>query len=317
MTQFERPLKSTTDRAIPIGLRALKLWFSLESRFAPTSAESRAARMFVTPPRHKRRASRHYEATSVSVDLPTQNLDITDRQSGVRVSATTFGDGPLVMLLHGWGGAASDMVPLASAFASAGHRSVVFDMPGHGRSPGRESSLVEFMRAMRAVVGALGMPEIIVGHSFGGSAAVFGITELGFPVRRAVLISPAPGPAYYVDRFTRTIGLPPERAVGMMRRVVERVGRSVESLDALVAARTAAVPAIIFHDPADREVPYEFAVHMADAWTGSRLVPAPSLGHKRILRDPATIAAAVDFAGHSERRCHSDSDRSKESSGSR
>lgn len=256
--------------------------------------------MFVTPPRHKRGLSRHIEATSSINGLSIRSLDLVDRKTGVRIVATTIGDGPLVMLLHGWGGSASDMIPLASAFARAGHRSVVFDMPGHGRSPGRESSLVEFMRAMSAVSGALGVPDIIVGHSFGGSAAVFGITELGLPVRTAVLVSPAPGPAYYVERFSRTIGLPPERAVGMMRRVVERVGRSVESLDALVAARAAAVPAIIFHDPADREVPYEFAVHMADAWTGSLLVPAPTLGHKRILRDPATITAAVDFAQRRE-----------------
>jgi hypothetical protein len=34
---------------------------------------------------------------------------------------------------------------------------------------------------------------------------------------------------------------------------------------------------------------------MRDAWRGSRLVPAPSLGHKRILRDATTIDIAVDF----------------------
>lgn len=207
-----------------------------------------------------------------------------------------MGDGPTAMLVHGWGGSALDMEPAAKAFARAGWRAVTFDMPGHGRSPGRESSLVQFLRAMRAVAGALGAPDVIVGHSFGGAAAVFGITELGLPARGAVLFSPAPGPSYYVDRFMRTVGLPAERTDGMVRHLVERVGRPMESLDALVAARSASVPALIFHDPADREVPFQFAERMRDAWRGSRLVPAPSLGHKRILRDPETIAAAVDFA---------------------
>jgi pimeloyl-ACP methyl ester carboxylesterase len=200
------------------------------------------------------------------------------------------------MLLHGWGGRAADMGPLAGAFARAGYRAVTFDMPGHGRSPGRESSLVEFLRAMQSVTDALGHPDLIVGHSFGGSAAVFGVTELGLLVRGAVLIAPAPGPAYYVDRFVRAVGLPAERASGMLRRVVERVGRSVESLDAVAAARAAKVPALILQDPADREVPWQYAEAMADAWRGSRLLPAPSLGHKRILRDPATIGAAIEFA---------------------
>ena len=246
--------------------------------------------MFVTPPSHKRSSTRAKpirDGSSTEIDLHDGRL---------RVSARTLGSGPTVMLLHGWGGSAADMMATASAFARAGYRSVVFDMPGHGRSAGRQSSLVEFLRAMRIVAGALGAPELVVGHSFGGAAAVFGITELGLPVRGAVLFSPAPGPAYYIDRFARTVGLPAERTDGMMRRVVERVGRTVESLDALVAARGASVPAVIFHDPADREVPFAFAEQMSTAWAGSRLVPTPKLGHKRILRDAATISAAVDFA---------------------
>ena len=224
---------STTDRPVPLPVRALRLWFALESRFSPRTAERRAARMFATPPRQKSRKI----VSGVRSDASTRAYSVELRDGHFRVSATTFGDGPPAMLLHGWGGSANDMLPLAWAFARAGWRSVVFDMPGHGRSPRRESSLVEFLRAMRLVAGALGDPEIIVGHSFGGAAAVFGITELRLPVRAAVLFSPAPGPAYYVDRFVRAVGLPAERTDGMVRQLVERVGRPMESLDALVAAR--------------------------------------------------------------------------------
>ena len=248
--------------------------------------------MFATPPRQKS----HKIVSGVHSSEPTRAYSVHLSDGPFRVSATTFGDGPPAMLLHGWGGSANDMLPLAWAFARAGWRSVVFDMPGHGRSPQRESSLVEFLRAMQLVAGALGNPEIIVGHSFGGAAAVFGITELGLPVRAAVLFSPAPGPAYYVDQFVRAVGLPAERTDGMVRQLVERVGRPMESLDAVVAARSAEVPALIVHDPRDREVSFEFAEQMRDAWRGSRLVPAPSLGHKRILRDATMIDTAVDFA---------------------
>ena len=263
---------------------------------APDSAERRAARMFVTPPRQSggSSTSRGHSRPPVDVGLPTADLVVRSRNHDVAV--TTLGDGPPVMLLHGWGGTATDMMPLAVAYAAAGFRAIVFDMPGHGRSTGRESSLVEFLHAIRAVKRALGSPEVIVGHSFGGAAAIFGITEIGLSVRAAVLVSPAPGPAYYVTRFARAVGLPSARTDGMVRKLVERVGRSLESLDALAAAQHARVPALVFHDPADREVPFEFSTKLTDAWPESRLVEAPSLGHKRILRDPTVIAAAVDFA---------------------
>src|SRR6185436_18040542 len=124
-------MKSTTDRSVPLALQAVRLWFAVESRIAPDSAERRAAKMFVTPPRQKIRASRHNEATT-----PLRAFDVGVRDGSLSISATAMGDGPTVMLLHGWGGTAADMLPAASAFALAGHRAIVFDMPGHGRSPG-------------------------------------------------------------------------------------------------------------------------------------------------------------------------------------
>jgi pimeloyl-ACP methyl ester carboxylesterase len=284
----------TTVRAVSAVRRATRLWFALESRLAPASAERRAARLFVTPPRQQR-AIANKKTLSVLAEH-ARSFELIVRDGAHRIATYTIGDGPVVMLLHGWGGAATDLMPLGGAFARAGYRAVLFDMPGHGRSSGRESSLVEFLRAIRVVASALGAPELVVGHSFGGAAATFAITELGLPARAAVLVAPAPGPGYYVERFTRAVGLPPQRVAGMVRRLVQRVGRPIESLDAIVAARLADVPALILHDPNDREVPWRYASAMSDAWRRSRLLPAPSLGHRRILRDPSTIAAAVGFA---------------------
>jgi len=293
---IKAPRNSTTDRTLPLNVRALRLWFAVEARISPRTAENRAARMFATPPRQTRRSKVKIETHTLPENADSTRTEISVRDTDGEVVATSIGHGPTVMFLHGWGGSAMDMSPLANAFATAGYRSIQFDMPGHGRSTRRESSLVEFLKTIRSIAGALGAPDLIVGHSFGGAAAVFAITELGLPVRGTILISPAPGPAYYVNRFVRALGLPHARTDGMIRQLVQRVGRSLESLDAVVAARDATVPALVFHDPADREVPFEFATRMSEAWRQSRLVPTPSLGHKRILRDPGTIAAAIEFA---------------------
>lgn len=283
--------KSTTDRSVSIQMRALRLWFALESRIAPNSAERRAAKMFATPPRQKKTiaAPSAYDRSNHSA------IDLQISHGDLRISASAIGAGPIAMLIHGWGGTANDMLPAAIALAKSGWRAVVFDMPGHGKSPGKDSSLVHFMRAIRAVWTALGAPHVIVAHSMGGAAAALGIVELGLPARRAILIAPAPGPAYYVDRFVRSVGLPVERTDGIVRNLTRRVGRPMESLDAVVAAQSADVPALIFHDPADRYVPFEYAERIRDAWRGSRLVPTPRLGHKGILRDSTTLASIVEF----------------------
>jgi len=48
---MKAPRNSTTDRTLPLNVRALRLWFAVEARISPRTAENRAARMFATPPR--------------------------------------------------------------------------------------------------------------------------------------------------------------------------------------------------------------------------------------------------------------------------
>jgi pimeloyl-ACP methyl ester carboxylesterase len=50
---------------------------------------------------------------------------------GRDISGFTLGNGDVVLLLHGWGGAATDMSSLADAVADAGYQAVVPNLPGH------------------------------------------------------------------------------------------------------------------------------------------------------------------------------------------
>src|SRR5262245_26773553 len=90
---------STTDRPVPLPVRALRAWFAIESRFSPRTAERRAARMFATPPRQKSR--KIVSGAQSKESTRAYHIDLKDGR--FRVSATTFGDGPPAMLLHGWG----------------------------------------------------------------------------------------------------------------------------------------------------------------------------------------------------------------------
>jgi len=57
--------------------------------------------------------------------------------TGIRRVAWRWGAGPTVVLAHGWGGRAGQMVKMADAIAKSGFQVVVFDGHGHGESPGR------------------------------------------------------------------------------------------------------------------------------------------------------------------------------------
>jgi pimeloyl-ACP methyl ester carboxylesterase len=83
------------------------------------------------------------------------------------------GDGPQLVLLHGYGRSLTDW-DAAAALLTAGHRVLAVDLPGHGGSP-RVSpwTIPAVVRHIADTLDAQGVPEaVVVGHSLGGLVAV-------------------------------------------------------------------------------------------------------------------------------------------------
>ena len=279
------PATARPTRAPGLGLRLLRLWFAATSRVLPTLAERHAARLFLTP---RRRAPRDPEVPG----HPARRLDLV--AAGFRVVAWSWGEGPTVLLVHGWSGRAADLSAMAAALVQSGFRAVAVDLPAHGRSPGRRTSLAEWTRLLPPLAEQLGGVHAVIGHSLGGAATTLAL-EAGLRAHGAVLIAPARGPVEFVDRVRRFLGLPLARRAGMERALVAHVGRELAYFDTARAAASLTQPALVLHDPADPEVPWSHGEALARAWVGSQLVPADGDGHYRILSSPAVVARAVAF----------------------
>jgi hypothetical protein len=63
-------------------------------------------------------------------------------------------------------------------------------------------------------------------------------------------------------------------------------------------------PLLVVHDREDREVPWQDGAGIAAGWPGARLLTTSGLGHRRILRAPAVVAAVAGFLA--ERRVPKD-----------
>jgi pimeloyl-ACP methyl ester carboxylesterase len=150
------------------------------------------------------------------------------------------------------------------------------------------------MRVLPSLADRCGGVHAVVGHSLGAAAVTLAL-KAGLEARRVVLIAPPLGPPHFLARVQRFIGLPAERVPGMERELVAAVGRPIEFFDSARAAASLTQPALIFHDPSDREVPYAHGEAVARAWPGSRLVTMNGAGHFRILSAPELLRQAVEF----------------------
>ena len=96
--------------------------------------------------------------------------------NGIRLRVTEQGDGPLVLLCHGWPELAHSWRHQLPALAEAGYRAVAPDMRGFGGSDAPEDvhfySVLHLAGDMVGLVSALGEREaVIVGHDWGATVA--------------------------------------------------------------------------------------------------------------------------------------------------
>lgn len=94
--------------------------------------------------------------------------------NGIRIFYVEEGDGPLVLLLHGFPQYSYMWRHQLGPLAAAGFRAVAVDMPGYGRSdkPDVDYDVVWVNRCIADLIPALGHDKaIIVGHDWGGFMA--------------------------------------------------------------------------------------------------------------------------------------------------
>lgn len=285
-------------------LRAIRRSFPRLSRVAPSLSAWLAEILFRVPPPRRARLKREERA------LDDGKFSRTPFLAGT-LPTWTWGKGPAVLLVHGWGGHAGRLTPFVSALTEAGFSVVAFDAPGHGIARGRVSSLPEFVAAIRAVAAAQGPFRALIGHSLGAAAAALAVRE-GLAARRLVLLAPPSDLEKYTGRFARIMRIPPTVRDSMKERLEKRFQVRWAELRVSGSWASADVSLLIFHDRRDARVPLRDGVEIVHAWPNARLVRTHGLGHHRILRDEKVISRAVAFlAGRLPRRVVAPAPRSR------
>ena len=288
-------LKKSTIVRNNLEILGLRLGMGLTARLCPGVALDRAEQWFMSPPRHALPAVERDWLARASTEMMILPPQPVPEWSGQRVALHRWGleDASTVLLMHGWGGRATQLWPFISPLLEAGFAVLGLDAPGHGQSEGRMSSLPQFIAALEACIRE---PLAgVIAHSVGGAAAVLAM-DRGLRAERVVLIAPPVDLESYSRRFARFIGLPERLRWTMQERFEHRLQLPWQALDPRpTAARAGDTAALIIHDRGDREVPFEAGMSLADAWPGSQRLVTSHLGHRRIIRSPVVIDAALGF----------------------
>jgi pimeloyl-ACP methyl ester carboxylesterase len=287
--------KSTIVRVyVQVATRSVRALFWVLERVAPGLGARWAERRWFTLPRARPAASPARTGAAGGGTAFEVTVD------GRRVRGRRWGSGPLVYLVHGWGGSARQLDPLVDPLVRAGFSVVSFDAPSHGASdPGaggpRSGTIPEASRALLAVVARHGPAHGVVAHSLGASAAAIALRD-GLRTSRMVLIGPLAHPAPYTHVFAERLGFGERIRPRMVARIERRVGLPMAHFDVPGLARQVATPKLlVVHDRDDQETSWSDGRAIAGAWPGARLLTTDGLGHRRVLRDPEVVTHVVGF----------------------
>lgn len=258
------------------------------ARVAPGFAARWLERVFLTP----QRPNGDVQDLAAVGALP-QQIDYAGRTLRV----WTLGDGPAVLLVHGWSGHAAQYAEIMRQLARAGFRAVAFDAPAHGRSGGDRTNMVDFSGSILAMARAHGPFIAAIAHSFGAPSTILAV-ERGLQVNRLVVIAPPTSLTQFGRLVAHQMGMRPEIGARMQKRIERRIGKNWDELEAELMIKGLGPrlpPLFIVHDKRDREVPWANGATVAAAAPEAKFVTTSGLGHTKILKDDAVIAQIVAF----------------------
>ena len=255
----------------------------------PGAAAQYALKLFSSPQRYQR------PSWEVKLLESAKPLELKSKHiSGLYAHSWGDDGAPKILLVHGWAGRGTQLAAFVEPLVTAGFQVIAFDGPAHGDSPGRKTNIQFFTNVLVILSRELGPFHGVIAHSFGAGATILAL-DRGFATSRAILIASPSNLQRVIDTFSGYLQLKKSVADAMQSQLEEWAGIDMENLDLNSKIPRMTVPAMIVHDPEDREVSFKNAEILNSRWRHSQLLSVPKVGHRRILRAPAVLEAATDF----------------------
>ena len=266
-------------------LTSLRQFNAVTGHVAPALSARVSRRVLMRPRRH---APKPWET---AIGAAAERIHFRFGLSGLRWGER---DAPVVLMLHGWEGRATQFAHFVQPLLERGRQVIALDAPGHGESPGRESNAILFTYALLEAAAEIRNLEAVVGHSMGAGATAYALS-LGLDAERVVLLGGPASLRSVLERYADGVNLQAPARRKFFGLVERHTGVDPNAVDIRKLAGTAAVPALIVHDLRDTMVPFSDGAAIAQAWTGAEFMATEGLGHWRILSDAHVVARVTDF----------------------
>ena len=213
-----------------------------------------------------------------------------------KIQCWKWGEGPLVILAHGWNGRGIQFQPLIDSLIKSNFSVVTFDAPGHGKSEGKSSNYFEFTDALRTLWKYVDQQQVvgIVGHSLGAAAILNFISKEHYN-KKTILIAPALKLRELLFQTFEDHNVPKIVYQNLVQNLELVHGYNIFQDNPAKLIKNMKREILIFHDENDRAVPFSDSNHISELLNNVILKKSSGLGHKRIVNDKSVVDSVVKY----------------------
>lgn len=191
---------------------------------------------------------------------------------------------PAVIVLHGWGGNSSDMLPIGPGLYESGFHALFVDARKHGLSDDEDfMSMPRFAEDLEASIAALlGRDDVagigVIGHSVGAAASIFAASR-NPAIDAVVAVASFAHPA---EMMRENFPFPGPVTRLLLWAIERMIGHQYDDIAPRNRIADVAVPVMLVHGDADSVIPLRDSIDLHKRLPESELVVVPGGTHSEL-----------------------------------
>jgi len=189
------------------------------------------------------------------------------------------GKNKTILLAHGWESNSARWKSLINNLKKQDYNIIAIDAPAHGRSGSKQFNAILYSEFINVAAKKFN-PDIIVGHSVGGMAAIFYQHKYqNIDLEKLVLLGAPSNFSGVFERYVRMMGYNNiiDKQIGKI--VLKKYGHLPDYFSAAEFTKSINTSGLIIHDERDRVIPYQDAINFEQKYKNAQLIRTEGLGH--------------------------------------
>lgn len=239
-------MKEFLNKTIP---KLYGFYFNILALFSKEKSAAVALRVFSIPRKGK--------ITQVNdIFLKTARKQLVGFNEGLFALYHWKGDGPTVLLLHGWESNSYRWKYLIEPLVKRDYNIIAIDAPAHGGTDGIEFTAIKYSQIIKQTI-ALYEPEIVVAHSVGAMATMYQESQEshGF-IKKFVFLGSPNRLEDIMTNYQKLVSFNGSVYNALDKLIVKRFGMAIKDFNAADFVKAIQVPVLFIHNPDDVIIPY-------------------------------------------------------------